>query len=273
MINKKYLTSIKTILEENEQLSAKQIAKVLYPELDPSEGKREVNRILYNYENAFFLKNQTNEWFLKKAWGVSNKMGRTEGFKVDRNRFQHNLIKTLLAHKDLDSFGLEERELNILKRIVVEGEKYLDIARYYSLTPERIRQIYIKTLEKIVDGFIELLNSYTEAKIRIETLEKECMKLLYENLSYQKAIRSAQKHFDIKLELTTKTNENSLLKLPVSELDLSVRALNCLRRAHIFTVGELIDYSVKDLLEIKNFGRLTLKEIKQELKGMNLTLK
>ncbi len=58
----------------------------------------------------------------------------------------------------------------------------------------------------------------------------------------------------------------------VEELELSVRASNCLKNAGITTIGELIQKTEFEMLKTKNFGRKSLNEIKEMLKGMGLSL-
>jgi DNA-directed RNA polymerase subunit alpha len=60
--------------------------------------------------------------------------------------------------------------------------------------------------------------------------------------------------------------------MPVEQLDLSVRTINCLRRANIATVGELISKKEKDLLRLRNFGHKSLHEIYERLEAMGLSL-
>jgi DNA-directed RNA polymerase subunit alpha len=59
---------------------------------------------------------------------------------------------------------------------------------------------------------------------------------------------------------------------PVSELELSVRSINCLQNAKIDFIGELVQRSENELLHMKNFGRKSLNEIKAILSQMNLSL-
>ena len=59
---------------------------------------------------------------------------------------------------------------------------------------------------------------------------------------------------------------------PVSELELSVRSINCLQNAKIDFIGELVQRSENELLQMKNFGRKSLNEIKAILIQMNLSL-
>jgi DNA-directed RNA polymerase subunit alpha len=65
---------------------------------------------------------------------------------------------------------------------------------------------------------------------------------------------------------------NELLNKSVSELNLSVRANNCLKNARINTIGELVRKTEEELLGYKNFGKVSLTEIKEKLKEMELSL-
>lgn len=59
--------------------------------------------------------------------------------------------------------------------------------------------------------------------------------------------------------------ENPANQIPIEELQLSVRAYNCLKRAQINSVADLLDYSQEDLLEIKNFGQKSAEEVVEAL--------
>ncbi|MFZ9482955.1 MAG: DNA-directed RNA polymerase subunit alpha [Ilumatobacteraceae bacterium] len=63
------------------------------------------------------------------------------------------------------------------------------------------------------------------------------------------------------------------LELPIEDLDLSERPRNCLKRAQINTVGELLTKTEDDLLNITNFGQKSLDEVKQKLDERGLTLR
>lgn len=69
-----------------------------------------------------------------------------------------------------------------------------------------------------------------------------------------------------------KLQRNRYLAKPVSELELSVRASNCLETANIRTIRELVIKEEKDMLAYKNFGRTSLDEIKEQLDNMGLSL-
>ena len=60
--------------------------------------------------------------------------------------------------------------------------------------------------------------------------------------------------------------------MPVEQLDLSVRTMNCLRRSNITTVGELIGKGTKELLKLRNFGQKSYQEIEDRLIAIGLSL-
>ena len=75
---------------------------------------------------------------------------------------------------------------------------------------------------------------------------------------------------------TAEVDENTLhmrkiLKTSLADLDLSVRAYNCLKAAEIRTLGELVSYHIEDLLKFRNFGKKSLTELEEFVreKGLN----
>ncbi len=63
-----------------------------------------------------------------------------------------------------------------------------------------------------------------------------------------------------------------LLNKSVDELEFSVRSANCLKNANILTIGELVQKTEQEILQMKNFGRKSLNEIKSVLEEMGLHL-
>jgi len=64
-----------------------------------------------------------------------------------------------------------------------------------------------------------------------------------------------------------------LYAMPIEELELSVRPYNCLKRAGINTVGDLIQRTEEEIVAVKNFGRKSLDEVREKLTALGLTLK
>lgn len=61
-----------------------------------------------------------------------------------------------------------------------------------------------------------------------------------------------------------------LLKTKLTDMDLSVRALNCLKSAEVETLGELVQFNKTDLLKFRNFGKKSLTELEELLQSLNL---
>ena len=62
-----------------------------------------------------------------------------------------------------------------------------------------------------------------------------------------------------------------LLKTPLSELDLSVRAYNCLKAADVKTLGDLASLEISDMMKFRNFGKKSLTELEQLMAEKNLS--
>ncbi len=73
-------------------------------------------------------------------------------------------------------------------------------------------------------------------------------------------------------EASQEASQKEVLSRPISTLDLSVRAANCMAEQKIETVGELVRRTKDDLLEVKNFGKTSLREIEKKLKELSLDL-
>lgn len=93
-------------------------------------------------------------------------------------------------------------------------------------------------------------------------------------------------HFELFLDLTegvsetesimAEKNDNEkekVLDLTIDELDLSVRSFNCLKRAGINTVEDLINKSEEDMMKVRNLGRKSLEEVIAKLNSFGFTLK
>ena len=69
-----------------------------------------------------------------------------------------------------------------------------------------------------------------------------------------------------------KTKLKKLLNMSVNEIELSVRAANCLNNANITTVGQLAMKTEQEMLKYRNFGKKSLNEIKEKLTALGLAL-
>lgn len=86
-----------------------------------------------------------------------------------------------------------------------------------------------------------------------------------ERITLETEERSVNEEFD---ENTLHIRQ--LLKSRLVDLDLSVRALNCLKAADVETLGELVAYNRNDLLKFRNFGKKSLAELDQLVESKSL---
>jgi DNA-directed RNA polymerase subunit alpha len=68
-------------------------------------------------------------------------------------------------------------------------------------------------------------------------------------------------------------SKEKVLEMTIEELDLSVRAFNCLKRAGINTVAELVQRNQEDMMKVRNLGKKSLEEVEQKLVALGLSLK
>ena len=66
--------------------------------------------------------------------------------------------------------------------------------------------------------------------------------------------------------------KNKIMEMSIEDLDLSVRSYNCLKRAGIYTVAELVMKSEEDMMKVRNLGRKSLEEVKKKLYELGLGL-
>ena len=136
----------------------------------------------------------------------------------------------------------------------------------YSVENYRVEQKtdYEKlVLEVITDGSIHPLESLKEAA---KILIQHFMLFSDGKIDVESTVESETEDLD---EDALKVRQ--LLKTKLSDLDLSVRALNCLKSAEVDTLGELVAYNKNDLLKFRNFGRKSLNELDVLLEGLNLS--
>ena len=67
--------------------------------------------------------------------------------------------------------------------------------------------------------------------------------------------------------------KEKVLDMTIEELDLTVRSFNCLKRAGINTVSELVQHSEEDMMKVRNLGRKSLTEVQQKLAALGHSLK
>jgi DNA-directed RNA polymerase subunit alpha len=134
----------------------------------------------------------------------------------------------------------------------------------FDVEPTRVEQStnYDKLILEIeTDGSITPRDALASAGATLRSLVD-----LVANLSDEPRASSSARSID------TATSSPDL-DLPIEDLDLSERPRNCLKRAQVNTIGELLTKTEDDLLNITNFGQKSLDEVKEKLDERGLTLR
>jgi DNA-directed RNA polymerase subunit alpha len=134
----------------------------------------------------------------------------------------------------------------------------------FSVAPTRVEQAtnYDKlTLEVETDGSISPREALASAGDTLRSL----VSLVAEMSDEPKGLELG--------EVSPTTSASPDLELPIEELDLSERPRNCLKRARVDTIGQLVQKSEDDLLAITNFGSKSLEEVLQKLDERGLSLR
>jgi DNA-directed RNA polymerase subunit alpha len=119
-----------------------------------------------------------------------------------------------------------------------------------------------------------LLEIKTDGSIHPKEALKEAAKILIyhfmlfsdEKITLETDEKFANEEFDEEI-----LHMRQLLKAKLVDLDLSVRALNCLKAAEVETLGDLVKFNKNDLLKFRNFGKKSLTELDELLENMNLS--
>lgn len=114
-----------------------------------------------------------------------------------------------------------------------------------------------------------IMDVYTKGSIRPEEAMALGAKILIEHLNI---ITNLSEIADKTGIMNAKQEDSKIKKLetPIDELDFSVRAYNCLKRANINTLGDLTEKSELEMMKIRNLGKKSLKEVIDKIKDMGL---
>lgn len=114
-----------------------------------------------------------------------------------------------------------------------------------------------------------IMNIYTDGSMKPEEAMALSAKILIEHLD---VITKLSEISDTTGIMTAKQEDSKLKKLEISidELDFSVRAYNCLKRANINTLGDLTEKTELEMMKIRNLGKKSLKEVVEKIKEMGL---
>ena len=233
--------------------------------------KEDVTEIIMNIKNVV-IKNNSDTFEPKQAYidVVGERVVKAGDIKVD-------LVIANLSGPDAKL----EMELTIANgRGYVsldknkEADAPIDVIAIDSIfTPvERVNLTVQNTRVGQVTDYDKLtLDVYTNGALAPDEAVSLAANLLVEHLKLFVDLSENARLVDVMVESTTDEKEK-VLEMNIDELELSVRSYNCLKRAGINTVQELINKTPEDMMKVRNLGRKSLDEVLAKLKELGLAL-
>jgi DNA-directed RNA polymerase subunit alpha len=117
-----------------------------------------------------------------------------------------------------------------------------------------------------------VLEVWTNRVISPDAAVSLAAKILMEHIKLFTDLTESVDSVEIMVEKEEESMDR-LMEMTVEELDLSVRSYNCLKRAGINTVDELIRKTEEDMMKVRNLGKKSLAEIKEKLAELGLSLR
>jgi DNA-directed RNA polymerase subunit alpha len=115
------------------------------------------------------------------------------------------------------------------------------------------------------------LEIWTNGTLKPEEAISSAAKILTEHLNL--FVSLTDQVMPVSMVQPEDDKKDKVLEMTIEELDLSVRAYNCLKRAGINSVAELVLKNQEDMMKVRNLGRKSLEEVEQKLNGLGLGLK
>jgi DNA-directed RNA polymerase subunit alpha len=193
-----------------------------------------------------------------------------------------------ILNPDLHIAALDRKEAHLAMEIVVErGKGYVPAERHrrsehvigvipidsifspirkVNFTVEDTRVGHATDLDRLV------LEIWTDGSLRPEEALQEAARLLIDHFRLFAGIAD-EAGTGAPFGVAEDPDRARAMAMPIEDLDLSVRPYNCLKRAGIHTVGDLIKKTEDEVVAVKNFGRKSLDEVKEKLAAHGLTLR
>ena len=242
--------------------------------------KEDVTEIIMNIKNVV-IKNNSDTFEPKQAYidVVGERVVKAGDIKVDGD------IEIVNPDRVIANLSGPDAKLE-MELTIVNGRGYvsldknkeadapIDVIAIDSIfTPvERVNLTVQNTRVGQVTDYDKLtLDVYTNGALAPDEAVSLAANLLVEHLKLFVDLSENARLVDVMVESTTDEKEK-VLEMNIDELELSVRSYNCLKRAGINTVQELINKTPEDMMKVRNLGRKSLDEVLAKLKELGLSL-
>ena len=163
---------------------------------------------------------------------------------------------------------LTEREAEIIEKHYRDKLSLEAIGREYGVTTERIRQVEAKALRKL--NHPGRLKGYAAVPYKSWLAERMAREKAEERLDW---FLQHGNYAVVLAEKDARTSEEIAGETYIEDLDLSVRSFNCLKRAQINTVAQILALDYDVAIHIRNLGKRSLEEIVRKIHEMGLLMK
>ncbi len=192
-----------------------------------------------------------------------------------------------ILNPELHLATLDKKDARLAMELVVErGKGYVPAEKHRKsehvigvipidsiFTPiQKVNYVVEDTRAGQVEADRLVLEVWTDGSIRPEEAVQEAARILTDQFKLFTGM-GQEGEAAPGLEQSADAQMAKLYALPIEELDLSVRPYNCLKRAGINTVGDLIQRTEEEIVAVKNFGRKSLDEVREKLTALGLSLK
>ena len=175
--------------------------------------------------------------------------------------------------------ALTDREREVLRMRYVDGLTYEATGKAYGVTRERIRQVESKALRKLRHPRVAQVIREGEDAVRAHRMAKAT--LLEETAKLNEQVVEVRRHAALLREIMNSGTANSEavkvvkkyatnLDIDIIEMELSVRAYNCLKRAGFNRIADLVGVSRGDLMKVRNLGARSTNEVIEKLKAWGI---
>ena len=176
-----------------------------------------------------------------------------------------NIEMTLEKGRGYVSAEQNKQKINVIGVIPVDS--------IYSPVLKAIFYVDNTRIGNVTDKGKLTLEVWTDGSLKANEAVSMSAKILMEHLELFLDLAAGVSETESILSEKSDNEKEKVLDLTIDELDLSVRSFNCLKRAGINTVEDLINKSEDDMMKVRNLGRKSLEEVIAKLDSFGFTLK
>lgn len=236
----------------------------------------DVNEMFKNYDDAVKFKNEVLAL-------SEQKILQNLKIELEIKTYPYNLIQMIGLEPEyvIETFDarlkqlikegfFSKREVQVLEgRFMTDSFKTLEVvSKELGLTRERVRQIEIEIIKllKFRKNYF-LLGEYEHPEEIVKRHIEEEIKRQQTLWTYESARKYIEEHDE-----EVRNSPQYIRNCSIDKLPFSVRAYNCLRRAGIKTVQDIVDFKVDGLMKVRNLGKKSLNEIVSVLAKRNVII-